>query len=110
MLNDYQEEPEIEEEMEEEKEEVEEEIEEEILECENDTRLEWDCDDLHPGHGSTCSKQCPNGNGGVAHRKCHCKDGQCSWEYKMPSIDCLVSVTDHHRQANKVLIKNFVHI
>lgn len=72
------------------------------LECKNDTKLMWDCDNRHPGHGSTCSKQCPNGSGGVAERTCNCDRGSCSWEYRMPSIDCLNAITDHHRTAHKV--------
>jgi len=71
------------------------------IECENDTKLMWDCDNRHPGHKSTCSKQCPNGSGGVAERTCNCDGGSCSWEYKVPSIDCLNAITDHHRTANK---------
>ena len=79
------------------------------LECKNDTKLMWDCDNRHPGHGSTCSKQCPNGSGGVAERTCNCDSGSCSWEYRMPSIDCLNAITDHHRTAHKVTY-HFVYI
>lgn len=37
----------------------------------------------------------------MAERVCNCDDGTCDWEYKLPSINCMLTLSDHHRKAHK---------
>ena len=79
----------------------------EVLQCEQDSLLEWDCDDLYPLNGSYCHRDCPTGTKKRAKRICTCKDEKCEWEYRMPTLECFRAINADQRAEIKVIFRIF---